>query len=104
GLAVQPIRQGASPRWPSCGQELVGASTQQHGLGTQRLVERDLGCFFTTAVADATDPTAVPEPLVTGRVLDDPVERDVFGDDDLSQFGSPFGGDHDANYPPQKVR
>src|SRR5206468_13088088 len=92
GLAVQPIRQGATPRWPSCGQELVGASTQQHGLGTQRLVERDLGCFFTTAVADTTDPTAVPEPLVTGRVLDDAVEREVFGDDDLSQFGSPFVG------------
>src|SRR2546421_350599 len=88
GLAVQPVRQGASPGWPPRSQELVGASTQQHGLGTQRLVERDLGCFFTAPVADTPDPTAVPEALVTGRVLDDTIQRYVFADDDLSHFGS----------------
>src|SRR6266566_7620366 len=88
GLAVQPVRQCASPGWPPRSQEFVGASTQQHGLGTQRLVERDLGCFFTAPVADTPDPTAVPEALVTGRVLDDAIERYVFADDDLSHCGS----------------
>src|SRR5213080_2891712 len=90
GLAVQPVRQGASPGWPPRSQELVGASTQQHGLGSQRLVERDLGYFFTAPFADTPDPTAMPEALVTGRGLDDAIERCVFADDDPSHFGSPL--------------
>src|SRR5262249_28439681 len=88
GLAVQPVLQGASPRWPPRGHDLVRASTQQHGLGLERLVERDLGCFFTSSITDATDPTAVPEALVAGRVLDDTVERHVFADDNLSHYVS----------------
>src|SRR5207249_6590217 len=88
GLAVQPVRQGASPGWPPRSQEVVGASTQQHGLGSQHLVERDLRYFFTAPFADTPDPTAMPEALVTGRVLDDAIERYVFADDDLSHFGS----------------
>jgi hypothetical protein len=34
----------------------------------------------------------VPEALLTGRVLDDSVERDVLANHDLSHFGSPFIG------------
>ena len=37
-------------------------------------------------------PPAVREALLTGRVLDDPVERDVLADDDLSHLGSPLLG------------
>src|SRR5438034_6143794 len=88
GLAVQPVRQGAGPGWPSRSQELVGASTQQHGLCFQCLVERDLGYLFTAPFADTPDPTAMPEALVTGRVLDNAIECCVFADDDLSHFGS----------------
>src|SRR5580700_4866859 len=91
GLAVQPVRQGASPRWPPRGEELVGAPAQQHGLGAQRLVEQDLGGLFAALeLADLADPAAEPEALLTGRVLDDSVERDVLADDDLSHLGSPF--------------
>src|SRR5690349_2678996 len=35
-----------------------------------------------------TSPAAGPEAFVTGRVLDDSVERDVLARDDLSHFGS----------------
>src|SRR5580693_4731225 len=95
GLAVQPVRQGASSGWPPRGEELVAAPTQQHGLGAQRLVEQDLGRLFAALgpkLADTTDPAAVPEALLAGRVLDDSVERDVLADDDLSHFGSPLVG------------
>src|ERR1043166_5399269 len=84
GLAVQPVRQGAGPRWPPRCKELIGASTQQHGLGAQRLIERDFGCFFAARAADPPDPAPVPEALVTGRILDDTIERHVFAGDDLS--------------------
>src|SRR5258706_11919910 len=92
GLAVQPVRQGARPGWPPRGEELVAAPTEQHGLGAQRLVEQALGGLFASSVADATEPAAVPEALLTGRVLDDSVERDVLAYDDLSHFGSPLVG------------
>src|SRR6185503_5678399 len=84
GLAIERVRQGAAPGWPACGQEVVGPSPQQHGRGTERLLERDGACFFTTAIADATDPTAVPEAFDAGRVFDHPVESDVFADDQPS--------------------
>src|SRR5215217_1461361 len=76
GQAVQPVRQ------------LVAPPTQQQGLGTHGLVERELAELW--AVLDQADPAAVPEAFVTGRVLDDSVERDVVAHDDLSHFGSPF--------------
>src|SRR5215467_3533543 len=85
GQAVQPIRQLATPGWPPSGEPLVGPPAQQHGLAAQRLVERELVELY--AVRDPADPTADPEALVTGRVLDDSVERDVVADDDLSHFG-----------------
>src|SRR5207253_11405716 len=88
----QPVRQFAAPGWPPRGEELVGSPTEQLGLGTERLVEQDLGRLFTTRLTDTTDPAAAPEALRTGRVLDDPVERDVLADDDLSHSGSPFAG------------
>jgi hypothetical protein len=55
-------------------------------LGAQRLVERELVELW--AVFDQADPTADPEAFVTGRVLDDSVERDVLADDDLSHWFS----------------
>ena len=74
GHTVQPVRQLATPGWPPRGEELVGSSTEQLGLGAQRLVEQHLGCLFATPLADATDPAAAGEALDTGGVLDDPVE------------------------------
>src|SRR5207249_4638054 len=88
GQAVQPVRQGAAPGWPSRGEELVGPPAHQQALGAQRLVER--GLADGGAVLDVAHPAAKPEALVTGRVLDDSVERDVLAHDDLSHFGSPF--------------
>jgi hypothetical protein len=41
---------------------------------------------------DTTDPTAAPEALRTGRILDDSVERHVLADDDLPHSDSPFAG------------
>src|SRR5438876_10122278 len=92
GHFVQPVGQFAAPGWPPRGEELVGSPTEQLGLGTQRLVEQELGRLFATPLTDTTDPAAAPEALSTGRVLDDPVERDVLADDDLSHSGSPFPG------------
>src|SRR5207248_10859195 len=92
GLAVQPVRQGASPGWPLRGEPLVAAPAQQHGLGAPCLLQRDPGRLAAAPGADPADPAAVPEPLVAGRVLDDPVERDVLADDDLSHSGSPSAG------------
>jgi hypothetical protein len=53
----------------------------------QGLVKREPAELW--AVADQADPAAVLEAFVTGRVLDDSVERDVLAHDDLSHFGSP---------------
>jgi hypothetical protein len=47
---------------------------QQEGLGAQRLVERDLGKPFAVLVPNLGEPTAVPEALLTGRVLVDSVD------------------------------
>jgi len=69
--------------------ELVAAPTEQQGLGAQRLVEQDLGGLF--AGGGSAGPAAEPEALLTSRVLDDSVERDVIADDDLSHVGSPNG-------------
>src|SRR5216684_8870128 len=88
GQAVQPVRQLAAPRWPPRGEPLVAPPAQQEGPGGQRLVERELGKLW--AIPDQADPAADPEALITGRVLDDSVERDVVAHDDLSHVGSPF--------------
>src|SRR6202011_4283314 len=83
---------GASPGWPPRRQVLVASTTQQHRLGPERLVEPDLGPRFAVFVLNPVEPAAVPEALLTGRVLDDSVERDVLADHDLSHLGSPFIG------------
>src|SRR5262245_66630816 len=88
GFAVQPVCQGTRPRGPPRCEELVAASTQQHGLGAQRLVEQDLGRRVAPPVAYAAEPAAMPEALVTARVLDDSVDRDVLTDDDPSHCRS----------------
>src|SRR5262249_13694548 len=80
--------QLATPGWPSRGQPLVAPPTEQQGLGAERLVEGDLGHLL--AGRDQTDPASAAEALVTGRVLDDSVERDVLADHDLSHFRFSF--------------
>src|SRR5580704_2309963 len=90
GLAVQPVRKGAGPGWPPRGEELIAAPAQQHGLGFQRLVKHDHGPLCAIVVPDLAEPAAALEALLTGRVLDDSVERDVLADDDLSHVGSPL--------------
>jgi hypothetical protein len=80
-LKIYPVVLGA-------GERLFGETNQQKRLGAQRLVEGGLVEIF--AVLDLADPAAEPEALVTGRVLDDSVERDVLAHHDRSHFGSPY--------------
>src|SRR5690242_20404429 len=88
GQAVQPVRQLASAGRPPRSEPLIAPPAQQERLLPQRLVERELAEL--RVVADQADPAAVPEAFVTGRVLDDSVERDVFAHHDLSHLGPPF--------------
>src|SRR5438445_4364698 len=88
--AVQPVRQLATPGWPPRSEPLVAPPAQQQGLGAQRLVERKPVELW--AVLNQADPAAEPEALVTGRVLDNSVERDVVANDDLSHLGSMLRG------------
>src|SRR5215472_11105324 len=85
--AGQPVRQVAAAGWPPRGEPLIAPPAQQEGPGSQGLVEREPGKL--RAVPDQADPAADPEAFVTGRVLDDSVERDVLAHDDRSHFGSP---------------
>jgi hypothetical protein len=57
------------------------------GLSAQRLLEREL--LAVLAAIDLPEPAAALGALDTSRVLDDSVERDVFGDDDLPHHYSP---------------
>src|SRR5206468_11858491 len=73
---------------PRC-EPLVAPSTQQQGLGSQRLLETHLGPLFEVVAPELAEPAAQAEALLTVRVLDDSVERDVRADHDLSHLGSP---------------
>ena len=66
------------------GEPLVAPPAEQQGPGAQRLVELDLDPRLAVPVPDVAEPAAEPETLLTGRVLDNSVERDVLADDDLS--------------------
>src|SRR5688572_15845363 len=88
GQAVQPVRQLATSGWPARGEPLVAPPTQQQCFGAKGLVERELVELW--AVPDQADPAADPEAFITGRVLDDSVERDVVAHDDLSHFRISF--------------
>jgi len=59
-------------------------------MGAERLLEYHLGRLLTTLAASKTNPSAEPETLHAGRVLNDSVERHVLADYDLSHFGSPL--------------
>jgi hypothetical protein len=74
--------------WPLRGEPLVASPAKQESVGADRLVERDLAHIL--AGRDQADPASAAEALVTGRILDDPVERHVLADDDLSHLGFPF--------------
>src|SRR5262245_48171567 len=82
GQAVQPVRQRAAARWPPRGEPLIAPPAEQEGPGGHRLVQREFAEL--RVVFDQAGPAAGPEAFVTGRVLDDSVERDVLADDDLS--------------------
>src|SRR4029450_4783975 len=71
-------------------QPVVGPPPHQRGLGAQRLVEGELVELW--AILDQADPAAAAEAFITGRVLDDAVERNVGAPGDPSPFGSPFVG------------
>jgi len=86
-LMIYPVVLGT-------GKRLVGETSDKKPM---RLVECDLGGLSATPIANTTDPAAVPEALVTGRVLDDSVERDVFAHDDLSHIDSPSDLVHAIN-------
>src|SRR5262249_22773945 len=83
------VGQLATPGWPLRGEPPVAPPAQQQSLGPQRLVEQHLGRLFATPVADTADPAADAKALVTCRVLDDSVERDVLADHDPSHLGPP---------------
>jgi len=72
------------------GEPLVAAPAQQEGLGPQRLLKLDLGPLFKVLAPKLAEPAAEPEALLTVRVLDDSVERDVRADHDLAHFGFSF--------------
>jgi hypothetical protein len=88
--AVQHVRQFASPGRPPRGEPLIAPPAQQPGPGAQRHVEREL--VDLRAVLDQADPAADPQAFITGRILDDSVERDIFAHDDLSHAGPPSAG------------
>jgi hypothetical protein len=52
----------------------------------------DLGPLRAIRVSNPAEPAADPETLLTGRVLDDPVERHILADDDRSHVASPSVG------------
>src|SRR5205823_1105119 len=91
GHVVQPVRQVATPGSPPCPEELVASSTQQPCLGAQRLVKRDLVPLFEVLAPELDEPAAEPEALLTVRVLDHSIERDVLrtAHHELSHFRSP---------------
>src|SRR6266566_7623139 len=89
GQAVQSVCPLTAPGWPPRGEPLVAPPTQQQGLGAQRLVELELGPRFEVLVPELAEPAAQPEALLTVRVLDHSVERDVRADHYLSHIGSP---------------
>src|SRR5215470_11737300 len=82
-----------TPNGPLTAELLRGLREQGYAEGQNLAIEyrsaEGRNEAFPALVADTTDPTTVPGPLVTGRVLDNAVECDVFADDDLSQFSSP---------------
>src|SRR5258708_5865966 len=71
---------------------LIAPPPEQEGLGAERLGVLDLAPLFAVLSPNLEEPAAVPEALLTGRVLRDSVLRDVLADHDLSHFGSPFIG------------
>src|SRR5262249_11552698 len=88
--AVQPVRPLAAAGLPSRGEVFVTPPAQQQSLGAQRFTELGLGPLLAVLVPDLKEPAAVPEALLTGRVLDDSIEREVLANDDLSHVGSPW--------------
>jgi hypothetical protein len=78
--ASSPLRDGHRTASHS------SSPTQKEGPSGQRLVKHELGKLW--AVSDQADPAAGSEAFVTGRVLDDSIERNVLAHDDLSHFGS----------------
>src|SRR5260370_5368303 len=83
GHAVQPVRPLAEAGQTAPGEPVVAAPAQQQGLGAQRLVEPHLRPRFAVLVPNLEKPATAPEALLTGRMLDDSIERDVLADDDL---------------------
>ena len=83
GEAIQPVRQFATPGWPSRGEPFVRPPAHQHCVAAEGLIEREPGKFG--AVLDQPNPSAATEALVARRVFDDPVERQVVAHDDRSR-------------------
>ena len=88
-LTTEPLGPGRDGKpvyqkdiWPARREPLVGPPAEQESVGGQGLVQRELA--ERRAVLDHPDPSAGPEALVAGRVLDDAVERHVLANDDLS--------------------
>jgi len=70
---------------PPLGEQLVAAPTEQQGLGAQRLVALDVGPRLEVLAPELVEPAAQIGAVLTVRVLNDPVERGVRTDDDLSR-------------------
>ena len=87
---VHPVGQLAGSGWPPSGEDLEGPSTQQQGLRSQRLLERDLKERLEVVFPNVDEPTAVSEALLTGWILYDSIQRDVLADNDPSHHGSSF--------------
>src|SRR5215469_2166406 len=87
GHAVQLVRPLATAGLPPRGEPLVAAPSQQQGLGAQRLIGLDPGPFLEILAPELAEPAAEPETLRTIWILDDPIERDIRGDNNFSHFG-----------------
>src|SRR6516162_7263350 len=90
GHAVQPLSPFPCPVQPPRGEPLVGPPTQEQGLGAQRFVQLDPGPFLEVLGPKLAEPAAPSEAFLTGRVLDDSIERYVLADHDRSHHSSPF--------------
>jgi hypothetical protein len=70
------------------GEPQVAASPHRPGLAVQRFLVLQLGPFPAVIVRHLVEPATDLETFVTGRVLDDSVQRHVLVDDDSSHGGA----------------
>src|SRR6266436_1719114 len=87
GHAVELIREFSLPRRPGGGESLIGLAAEEERLRLEGFV--DLELIALVPAIDLERPAGVLELLASSRGLDDSIERDELGCDDLSH-GTPL--------------